>query len=207
MNKILVMGVGPGSPDYVLPVVKNEAAKCDVLVGGKRNLALFQELEKEEVVLGANINEVIQKIKEMCIHKRIGVLVTGDPGFYSFLKTLLKHFQREDLTVIPGISSLQYLFAKGVLCWQDAIMTSLHGRRLKDLADLVKDNSRIAFLTDKDFPPAEICNYLLGCEINKKRVLVGENLSYPHEKIRDLPIKEWINKTTDPLCVMVIYDE
>lgn len=207
MNRIVVLGVGPGSPDYLLPAVKKEAINCDVLIGGKRNLSLFQDYEKEKIVLGANINEVIERIKELRSTKKLGILVSGDPGFYSFLNTLLKHFSRDELKVLPGISSLQYLFAKGVLSWQDALLTSLHGRRLEDLADLVRKNSRIAFLTDSKFPPSKICSFLLESGVKNKRVLVGENLSYPEEQIRDLSIEQWAGQKTDPLCVMVIYDE
>lgn len=206
MSKIYVLGLGPGSPDYILPVVLQKAAECRILAGGVRHLELFRPHDKEEIVLGANLDVAIASIKARYRESRVGVLVSGDPGYYSFLTVLLKHFQREELEVYPGISSLQYLFAKGALPWQEACLTSLHGRRSEDLLLLVQRNRMTAFLTDPRFPVGEIARFLTEQGIRGKRALVGEDLSYPHERIRDLPLEEWCGQPIANLSVMVIYD-
>lgn len=207
MNKIYVLGVGPGHPDLVLPLIKKKAGECQVLVGGRRNLELFKNLGKEEIVIGADLEGIIARIGELRLTKRLAVLVSGDPGLYSFLNTLLGHFSREELEVYPGISSLQYLFARGALPWQDALITSLHGRRPAELLEMVQGSSKIAFLTDYKFPAGEVARCLIEGGIRGKRGLVGENLSYPQERIRDLPLEEWVGIEVADLCVMVIYDE
>lgn len=46
MHKIMVLGIGPGGEDYILPVVRNKVTQADVLVGGERALAPFATLEK-----------------------------------------------------------------------------------------------------------------------------------------------------------------
>lgn len=207
MNKIYVLGVGPGSPEYILPIIHRKAAECQVLVGGKRNLELFHALGKQELYIKSNIAEIIEKIKELAATEQVGVLVSGDPGFYSFLTSLLRHFSREELEVYPGIGSLQYLFAKGALPWQDAELTSLHGRRIEDLEELIRTKSKVAFLTDPRFPAGEIAAYLVSRGIQGKRALIGENLSYPEEKIYDLSLEKCIGLEVANLCVMVIYDD
>jgi len=207
MNKLLVLGIGPGSRDYLLPAVWKAAMSCQVLVGGKRQLELFKELEKTEIVLGANLEEIIARLKDVRQKHKVGILVSGDPGFYSFLNTLLQHFSKEELEVYPGISSLQYLFARGSLPWHDAHLTSLHGRRLEDLATVVRNHPKLAFLTDGKFPVGEIARFLLEQGIQGKRAIVGENLSYPEERVQDRQLEEWVDVAVADLCVMVIYDE
>jgi cobalt-precorrin-7 (C5)-methyltransferase len=207
MNKIYVLGVGPGHPDLILPLIEKKAWECQVLVGGKRNLALFKELGKDEIVIGADVEGVIDEIKEIRRTQKVAVLVTGDPGLYSFMTTLLRHFSRDELEVYPGISSLQYLFARGALPWQDALIMSLHGRRPAELLELIRSSSKAGLLTDNKFPAGEVARSLIAGGVRGKRALVGENLSYPEERIRDLPLEEWVGQEVADLCVMVIYDE
>lgn len=206
MNKVYVLGVGPGSPDFILPVIYRKVKECDLLVGGTRNLALFKTECKEELIIGREVEKVIKAIIHLRQTKQIGVLVSGDPGFYSLLATLLRHFKREELEVFPGINSLQYLFARGSLPWQDAYVTSLHGRRTADLGYLVKRHAKIAFLTDAGFSAGEIARFLVEKGIKGKRALVGEDLSYPEERIRDMPLEDLAGLKVSNLCVMVIYD-
>ncbi len=206
MHKVYVLGVGPGSPDFILPIIYQKAQECDVLVGGKRNLALLKTDRQMELIMGREVEKVIQSIIYLRQTKQVGVLVSGDPGFYSLLATLLRYFKRDELKVFPGISSLQYLFARGSLPWQDAYLTSLHGRRTTDLEQLVKKHAKIAFLMDVGFPAGEIARVLVAKGIKEKRVLVGENLSYPEERIRDMPLEDLVGMEVSNLCVMVIYN-
>ncbi|GFP19334.1 cobalt-precorrin-7 (C5)-methyltransferase [Candidatus Hakubella thermalkaliphila] len=85
MNKVYIVGIGPGSEDYLLPVARKEIKRSDVLVGGKRALALFRDLNKEEIYLEGHFDQAICYIEENRDRKKIAVLVSGDPGLYSFL--------------------------------------------------------------------------------------------------------------------------
>ena len=117
MNKIKVLGIGPGSKDYILPEVIKECESCDMLIGGRRHLEEFKHLNKETRVITKELKALVDEMKILKESKTLGVIVSGDPGYYSFLDYLKRNFERDELEVIPGISSLQYLFAKGVLSW------------------------------------------------------------------------------------------
>ena len=41
-HKIIVVGIGPGSEDYLLPIAKKTIDFAKVLVGSKRSLSSFQ---------------------------------------------------------------------------------------------------------------------------------------------------------------------
>jgi len=81
-------GIGPGTEDYLLPVARKEIEASDCLIGGKRALRLFRHLHKEEVLLDGNFEKVIPFLLKEREKKKIALLVSGDPGLYSFLNTI-----------------------------------------------------------------------------------------------------------------------
>ncbi|SJZ37069.1 precorrin-6y C5,15-methyltransferase (decarboxylating) subunit CbiE [Selenihalanaerobacter shriftii] len=206
-NQIYILGIGPGSEEYLLPIIKRLATESDVLIGGRRALDLFSDLDKEELVIKADLEKNLNYIKENYKKRQIAVLVSGDPGLYSMLNYLSKHFSRDEFKVIPGISSLQLGFAKAKLVWQDAKITSLHGRDKSELLDFLRKNDKVGFFTDHKFPPNEIAKYLLNNGMQDRRAFVGERLSYDDERNIDGTLEE-ISKHDDfKMSVMVIYNE
>ena len=183
MEKIYVLGVGPGAKSYLPPVTVEKAAGCDILVGGRRSLALFEDMKKETIEITGRLDPVIEVIRQKRDGKKIAVLVSGDTGIYSFLPKLAGVFGRDALEVYPGISAIQYFFARLGLCWHEAGFISLHGRSLDDLALLAGNSKRLVVFTDPKHTPALICRRLVEAGLTEKRIYLGEDLSYPEEKI------------------------
>lgn len=207
MEKIFILGVGPGNPRYVLPITREIAASCDVLIGGTRNLSLFDDLERETIGIKGDIQPVIDFIKVNYTKKKIAVLVSGDPGFFSMLHTLKRYFDDEVLEVVPGISSIQYFFSKIRIPWNDAVILSLHGRKQDELVRLVKENPKVGMFTDSKNTPAAICSLLYQEGISNKKVYIGENLSYDDERIHKGNLSEMCTIAVQDMNVMVIADE
>lgn len=203
-NKVHIIGIGPGSKDYLLPIAKREIKRADCLVGGKRLLSLFQHQDKEKISLENNFKEVIWYIKENRAKKKIVVLVSGDPGLYSFLGQISQVLKKEDYAVIPGISTLQIAFARVGETWQDTKIISLHGRRSGSLAEEVKTSPKVFLLTDLTFPPERIAAHLLDKGVENKKAIILENLSYPNERIVDTDLKNLSQMRGFGLCVMLI---
>ncbi|ADL12367.1 precorrin-6y C5,15-methyltransferase (decarboxylating) subunit CbiE [Acetohalobium arabaticum] len=206
-NQIYVLGIGPGSKEYMLPVVERLASESDVLIGGRRALELFSQLDKEELVIKADLERILNYIQDNYQQKQIAVLVSGDPGLYSMLNYLSKHFSKDQLKVIPGISSLQLGFAEAKLVWQDAEITSLHGRERSELLELVQKEDKVGFFTDHKFPPDEIAQYLLDNGVQDRKAFVGERLSYEDERIIDGDLEEIADSDNFDMSVMVVYSE
>ena len=74
-----VVGIGPGNEGYITEVGKKIIAESDVLIGGKRNLEIFENFCGEKIVLGANLVEIKNYINEN-IEKNITVIGSGDPS-------------------------------------------------------------------------------------------------------------------------------
>jgi len=204
LKKIYVLGVGPGAPAYILPAVHTRVQRCQVLVGGSRNQALFPEYPGERVEIGREVGPLLDYIEAEYRSRQVGVLVSGDPGLFSLLQPLRRRFSAESLEVVPGISALQYLFARLGLPWHHAAVISLHGREEDALVQTVRDHDLVGIFTDRKETPGRICRQLQQAGIGERRVYVGENLSYPEEKIIRTTLSAGGSLQVGALNVMVI---
>jgi cobalt-precorrin-7 (C5)-methyltransferase len=187
MNKVTVIGIGPGNKDYILPIAYRIIEQCDILVGGKRNLEIFQYLDKEKYMYNSNLQGMCDYILANKEEKKIGIIVSGDTGFYSLLDYLDSKIGKDCIDVIPGISSYQYLFSRLGKSYKNYGLYSLHGREIKWI-DMLRDQKGIFLLTDKINSPIRIAEQLIDEGLREVTMIVGENLSYDNEKITiDIP--------------------
>jgi cobalt-precorrin-7 (C5)-methyltransferase len=87
-HKIIVVGIGPGSPDYILPIASRMIAQAKVLVGSQRALTTFVPSHATTKVIDNDLNGVLAFITTALMDNDVVVMVSGDPGFYSFLATI-----------------------------------------------------------------------------------------------------------------------
>ncbi len=206
MNKIAVVGLGPGHPDYILPKALKVIEESDTIIGGRRHLESINTENKKTLNITGNLKSILDYIEENYRSEKIAVVVSGDTGYYSFLNYLKKHFETTNLEVIPGISSLQYMFSRIGESWHDGYLGSLHGRE-QDLINLVSKNKKIGLLTDKKWTPHTIAKELLEASIDKVRIYVGENLSYDNERVVQGTPEEIVKMSSFNMCVVVIIHE
>lgn len=207
MHKVSVIGIGPGTEDYLLPVAKRAIESADCLIGSRRNLRLFQDLSKEEVLLEGDFEKTLSYLLKERERKKIAVLVSGDPGLYSFLKPIARVFKKEEYVVIPGVSCVQIAFARLGEGWEDATILSLHGRKMGDLALSIKKSSKVFLFTDPSFPPEKIAASLLEQGVENRRAIVMENLTYPNERMIDTDLIHLRGMGGFGLNVMIIRRE
>lgn len=182
--RIIVVGIGPGSPDYLLPIASRTIAAASVLVGSKRALETFAAVNQVTRVIDKDINSVLDFIEQQLVNQDVVVMVSGDPGYYSMLTALRRRFAAERLTVIPGISSVQLAFARVAEVWQDAALISMHGRKAADDVLGYRSGYKLGILTDNQHNPANIAGILLEHGWPKTAcVWLCTNLSYDNEQV------------------------
>lgn len=204
-HKIIVVGIGPGSPDYILPIASRRIAEAKILVGSQRALDAFAPEHIITKVIGRDIIGVLTFIEEFLATNDVVVMVSGDPGFYSLLVALRSKFLQSQVTVIPGISSMQLAFARMSEVWQDAQLISMHGRQASDEDLQYNLNKKLGILTDHEHNPSHIAKILInrGWPVDS-RVWLGEGLSYEDEQCRILTLGETVQIPGFNHCVMVV---
>lgn len=200
---INVIELGPGNTDYITKLGEKLIQNSDVVIGGKRNLESIVDFEGEKIEISSNLKEIVEYINNNK-HKQISVIASGDPLIYGIGRYLSKNIDKEDLNIVSGISSLQYIFSKVHIDMNDLYITSSHGKT-PDF-DYVLSHKKVCMVTDKIIGPKEICKQILDRNL-EKTIVVGENLSYDNERIT-IGSPEDILKLEDfDMCVVVILDK
>ena len=183
-HTITVVGIGPGDPAYLLPQARAAIHDARVLVGGRRTLAGLAPAGVRTHAIGADIAEVLTFIRDALRDDDVVVMVSGDPGYYSMLDALRRTFPPEQLAVIPGISSIQFAFARLALPWHDARLLSFHGRepRAEELARTA--DAVLGMLTDGKHNSQTIAQRLLSSGWRLDDMMyIATRLSYADENI------------------------
>ncbi|SFT47140.1 precorrin-6Y C5,15-methyltransferase (decarboxylating) [Selenomonas sp. GACV-9] len=193
-HKIIVAGIGPGNPDYMVPLASKAIAAAKALVGGKRALAQFAakaSTEQKTMAVTRDIEGVMAFIAQELASHDVVVMVSGDPGYYSLLDALRRNFPVEQIAVIPGISAMQLAFARLALPWHDARLVSFHGRRPADTALRYAPGTVIGMLTDGQYTSKTIPPLLIeqGWPQDAK-LHICMRLSYEDEEVRTVSLGE-----------------
>jgi len=114
---ITIISVGPGAKDLITLRAQKAIQAQDVIIGFKEAIDTFAP-DKFSICPDRMRTGSIEYI-EHNPDKKIGVLVSGDAGFFSLAKFIIQRFGRENVEVIPGVSSVSAGFAQIKNSWQD----------------------------------------------------------------------------------------
>ena len=196
---VYIVGIGPGSPKYIIPLAIETMGKVDVILGFERAASSVPKTNVQKIVV-KTLKDIMDYITEN-IDKNIAIIASGDPCFYGIVNYINSNFQGK-IEVIPGISSFQYLMCKLKKPWQNAHLGSMHGRQ-EDFIEIVRSHEISVWLTDKNNSPQALCTELFDNNI-KATIYVGMDLSYVDEKIVKGTVLEIKDKVFDDLSVVVI---
>lgn len=210
-GKIYIIGIGPGSSEYLTKKAVDTVKMSDYTVGSTRAIDLFDDVQN---TIAFNVKELLDTLEEgveLAVNgNTVSILSTGDPGFSGVLNTVLrisdeKNFPKENIEVIPGISSLQLAAARNYIQWDNANVMTFHGREnIEDILPVINNGKVTIALPSRKVK--DMAQFLLdnGVEEDRK-VVVCERLSYPDEKIVEATLKDIAHSEFTYMCIMVIY--
>lgn len=198
---INIVGIGPGNRDYLTPLGLRLIQQSDWLIGAERQLKLFDDFSGNKRVLDGKLTDLAVWLNANQ-HQQITVLASGDPMLYGIGKFLNRNLGADHINIVSGVSSIQYLFARIGIDMNDLYLTSSHGKT-PDF-DFIFQHNKVAMVTDNVIGPYQIAQQLLQRGIQRS-LIIGENLSYPNERIHMLR-PEQVALTYD-LNVVVMINE
>jgi precorrin-6Y C5,15-methyltransferase (decarboxylating) len=201
MKQIALVGIGMSAATTTMEA---QAAihEADMLLGAKRMVDAFAGLGKRSRAV-YQPDEVAATI-ETSDAQRFAVLVSGDVGFYSGASGLYERLKEYDITLVPGVSSVSYFFAKCGLSWQDAALVSCHGAA-PDLVGAVRRNRLTFALTGSNV--RALAENLCSAGFSALPVRVGENLGLPEERVSEATVSTLREKDCAALTVLLIENE
>jgi len=227
-KKLYVVGVGPGSKEYLTSYSIDIIKKSKFIIGYKYTLNTIRHLldgsyhqifeitmrNQEDVYL--NVFSNLMNENDVCT-----VPFTGDVNFSEseVVDRLLNLFGDENVEIIPGISSVQIASAKSRVPLDKANIITFHvtGDIEEKKIDLVKsiiDKKSVILVPrpwpsdlSKNFMPAEISSFIKekGIDTSKIDVWVFENLTNNEkETVYTGKLDSLTNKNFSDLSIMVI---
>jgi precorrin-6Y C5,15-methyltransferase (decarboxylating) len=174
-----------------------------LVAGGWQHLETLGVERGRAVVLRGDLSEALARIEGT--EGPVVVLASGDPGFFGIVRLLGGQFGRENLRVLPGLSSVALAFARAGLSWDDAVTVSAHGRDPRRAVNVCRAHPKVAVLTSPDFGPAELAEALGGLD---RTFVVAEKLGEADERVfhgdtGTVMGMEW----EDPNVVLVLDEE
>lgn len=208
MNKVYLLGAGPGDKEYILPKAVNVMKKAQGIIGAKRLLPVLSELtgRTEGFYPFTKIDETLQLAEELLAQGDVAITVSGDPLLYSFLKTIQRMRPDWEIEVVPGIGSLQMIGAAFGVTMEEAAIISVHGRKKTkgSIALAVKEHEKSFFLCSKEQGPAWLSEIMLEYGMEGVTVYAGANLSYEDQMLASGSPAEMAQKEFPDLCVAMI---
>lgn len=199
--EINIIGMGMGT-HTVTSEAKQALEKSQIIIGAKRFLEdiAYMDIKSYSCGIPEQMAEIVMQNTNYSV---IGIIVSGDVGFYSAAKKLIALLKDYTINLYCGISCPQAFAAKLKRPWQNFRLISAHGQQSNIIGE-VMNHSEVFMLTDKINSPNKICEILCAFELNDVKITVGENLYSSNEKITTGTAEEILNGKYDPLCVMLI---
>jgi precorrin-6y C5,15-methyltransferase (decarboxylating) CbiE subunit len=225
-NKLYLVGVGPGSPNYVTDIVKETIRKSKYIVGYRYTLSTIRHLLDSKY---QNIIEVTMSSQEQTYQQVHDMLksdeyctipFTGDVNFSEseVVDRLLQIFGDINVEIIPGISSIQVAASKAKIPLDQSAIITFHvtkeiEQEKDQLINAVQSKKSVILLPrpwngdeEKEFMESDIAYFLKanGIETCKLKVWVFEFLSRENERVFVGKLNELESCSFDPLSVMII---
>ncbi len=208
---IKVVGLGPGKSKYFTEDAIESIKSASVIYGYARHTDMIRDIETSAIKQSYNkLNELSEMIlDELNVNpnSKIILLASGDPSLYGIAKYIIDKFEKQNLAqveIIPGVSSVSYLFSRVKQSMNDLYITSTHAKELS--FDTIMNLNKVAFVTDKEKGPAYIANRYLDASIDPY-IIVGENLAYEDELITIKRASQLSKNKEYKMCVVIAIKE
>lgn len=223
---ISLIGTGMGNPDTLTAGARKRIDRADVLFGAPRLLAAvngWQSPKKGQAQYPFYRAEDLLPVLETLLGNKTveaAVLFSGDTGFYSGCQRLYEQLEswkkmqsREiAINIEPGVSSVSYFAAACGIGWHDAEIISIHGRGTREkweaeVLSAVRYCRKVFLLVSGAADVRTVGAVLRDHGWGDCRILVGYQLSYQEEQVKEYSPAQCARITEEGLYILVIINE
>ncbi|GLK81138.1 precorrin-6y C5,15-methyltransferase (decarboxylating) subunit CbiE [Methylopila turkensis] len=132
------------------------------------------------------------------------VLASGDPLLHGVASTLLGRVNREEMTVLPSVSSLQLACAAMLWPVADVRLVTACGRPVEALAAELFDGERVILFSADGRTPAAAARLLVAHGYGGSRLTVLERLGGPQAQAHAMTAQDMGDRAFDDLNTVAI---
>ncbi|MGE5149375.1 MAG: precorrin-6y C5,15-methyltransferase (decarboxylating) subunit CbiE [Rhodospirillaceae bacterium] len=199
-----IVGIGEDGVDGLSPVARRLVTDAELVIGGKRHLALADPLIKSRRLSWPSpIGDILPEI-EKARGRPVAVLASGDPFYYGVGDLLMRAVSADETLCLPQPSSFSLAAARLGWSLQDVTPVSLHGRALEGIVRHLQPGARILALSWDGETPGKLAALLTGRGFGQSKLTVLERMGGPGERIREVTAKGFDLDTVEPLNTIAL---
>lgn len=185
-----VVGIGEDGLEGLTSRARMLVDGAQTLVGGDRHLAMIPEDGRQRLTWPSPLTDLMPHIAE---HRGspVCVLATGDPMFFGIGVTLARHFDADEMDVVPSLSA--FSLAASRLGWPlaDVEQLTLHGRPASLIVPFILPGARLMILSDGTDTPAQVAGILSERGYGDSKIYVLEHMGGPLERGLEGTASDW----------------
>jgi precorrin-6Y C5,15-methyltransferase (decarboxylating) len=178
-----ILGIGEDGLEGLSALAQARLAGAELIVGGRRHLALVASLGKPALEWQTPFAASIPKL---LTHRgrRVAALCSGDPFWFGAGAVIAEAVPMAETIVVPAPSTFSWAAAR--LGWrlEETVTLGLHARPIESLRPHLRPGARLIVLLRDGTAPARIADYLNGKGFGSSLITVLEALGGPRERIR-----------------------
>ncbi len=203
-----IIGIGEDGVAGLSTEAASRLEAAEIIVGGDRHHKLALNETAERIAWPSPFDVMIDEIKK---HKgkRIVVLVTGDPLWYSVGARILKAIPAEEIRFQPQLSAFQLASARMGWSLPDCETLTIHGRADSQILPHIAPNVRLLVLTQNAESPSNVAKLLVERGFGKSKMTVLAAMGSDDEARFDGIADDWTHAVPDfhTLAIECIADQ
>jgi precorrin-6B C5,15-methyltransferase / cobalt-precorrin-6B C5,C15-methyltransferase len=199
-----IVGIGEDGIESLSPVARRLISDAELVIGGKRHLALADPLIKSQrLAWPSPIGDALPEI-EKHRGKPVAVLASGDPFHYGVGDLLMRAIRPDEMLCLPQPSAFSLAAARLGWSLQGVTPVSLHGRALEGIVRHLQPGARILALSWDGETPAKLATLLQARGFGESAITVLERMGGPAEKVRRATAGSFALEKVEPLNTIAL---
>jgi precorrin-6B C5,15-methyltransferase / cobalt-precorrin-6B C5,C15-methyltransferase len=199
-----IIGIGEDGLAGLSPVARQLVSDAELVVGGKRHLALADPLIKgQRVSWPSPIGNALPEI-EKHRGRPVAVLASGDPFHYGVGDLLMRTIPADETLCLPQPSAFSLAAARLGWSLQDVSQVSLHGRALEGIVRYLQPGARILALSWDGKTPAKLAALLRERGLGASSLTVLERMGGAGERVRRATASGFNLQQVEPLNTIAL---
>jgi precorrin-6B C5,15-methyltransferase / cobalt-precorrin-6B C5,C15-methyltransferase len=198
-----LIGIGEDGVDALSPMAKRLIAEAELVVGGKRHLALAGGFPGEALAWPSPPADAFAAILARR-GRPVAVLASGDPFFHGIGSTLMREVEAKEMLCLPAPSAFSLAAARLGWAQQDCALVSLHGHALERIIPHLQPGARILALSWDGTTPRKLAALLASRGMGGSRLVVCEAMGGPRERLFETSAGEFALGQIDALNTVAV---
>ena len=154
-----VVGIGEDGVEGLSSNALNVLKDAEIIIGGERHHKLSDDFKAQRLSWPSPFDSLVEEIISFK-GKKIVILVTGDPLWFSVGARLSRAFKSGDITFHPQLSAFQLASVRMGWSLADIETLTAHGRPIEQLVSFFQPGQKMIVLTSGSETPKEIAMLL-----------------------------------------------